>query len=172
MGSNQDWCVNTCIVQSEYKNVLNINEEHPQNKKHIIETWESLSSGSFTWTLAHEMMFWPVAKKISCKDNFICSSGCDFVLPSWMARTFLVEGITRNIYMKYFEFGSAVQEEMSFKNITSMYLELWWPFRSVQPNQLCIWIGGNMRIVSVKLYCIWTSDSGGDVVYRYYLSRV
>ena len=36
--------------------------------------------------------------------------------------------------MNYFEFGPVVQE-MSFKDIA--YLELWWPFYSVEGNHLC-----------------------------------
>ena len=37
--------------------------------------------------------------------------------------------------MNNFEFGSVVQEEMSFKDIS--YLKLWWPFCSVERNYLC-----------------------------------
>ena len=37
---------------------------------------------------------------------------------------------------RYFEFGLAVQEQMSIKDIS--YLELWQPFRSAEQNHLCI----------------------------------
>ena len=36
---------------------------------------------------------------------------------------------------RYIKFGPVVQEEMSFKDIS--YLELWWPFCSVEWNHLC-----------------------------------
>ena len=35
----------------------------------------------------------------------------------------------------YFEFGPVILEVMLFKDIS--YLELWWPFCSVEPNHLC-----------------------------------
>ena len=41
----------------------------------------------------------------------------------------------RNISLKYFEFGPIVQEEMSFKD--GSYLWLWRSFCSVLPNHLC-----------------------------------
>ena len=52
-----------------------------------------------------------------------------------------------------------VQEEMLFKEIS--YLELRLPFCST----ICaIFVGGIMRNISMKLFCIWTSDSGKNVI--------
>ena len=56
-----------------------------------------------------------------------------------------------------------VHEEMSFKDIS--YLELWRPFCLAQPNHFfAILVEGIMRNISVRLYLIWISGSGGDVV--------
>ena len=41
----------------------------------------------------------------------------------------------KTILLNYFEFGSVVQEEMSFKDIS--YLELWWSFSSAEHKHLC-----------------------------------
>ena len=41
----------------------------------------------------------------------------------------------RKISVKQYEFGTEVQEEMLFKDIS--YLELWWPLSSVEQNHLC-----------------------------------
>ena len=46
----------------------------------------------------------------------------------------LEQGIMRNISVKLFKFGTAVQE-VSFKNIS--FLELWWAFCSSEWNHSC-----------------------------------
>ena len=56
------------------------------------------------------------------------SSGNPFVQWSGTYCAFLVEDILGTILWNYFEFGPAVQEEMSFKDIS--YLELLMPFSS------------------------------------------
>ena len=78
----------------------------------------------------------------------------------------------------YMEFGPEVQEEMSFKDIS--YLELWWPFCSVEQNHLCdfgrghheehsyyvIWNLDQLfrRRCGLKMFLIWSS--GGPFVQR------
>ena len=51
---------------------------------------------------------------------------------------------------------------MPFNDIS--YLELWWPFCSVELNHLCNLKEGSMGNNNVKIYEIWTSGSGGDVI--------
>ena len=53
----------------------------------------------------------------------------------------------------------------------SSYLELWRSFCSAEWNHLCNLVEGIMRKNSVKLFSIWTSGSGGDVVKIYFFSR-
>ena len=47
----------------------------------------------------------------------------------------MVMGLMRKIYVNSIEFGTVVQEEMLFKDIS--YLELWQPLCSVDRNHLC-----------------------------------
>ena len=52
---------------------------------------------------------------------------------------------------------------MPFEDIS--YLELWRPFCSAERKHVCnILVEGIKRNIHVKLYEIWTSGSGGDVV--------
>ena len=51
---------------------------------------------------------------------------------------------------------------MVFKDIS--YLELWWPFVPLIKTICAILEVGIMRNTTVKLFLIWTSGSGGDVV--------
>ena len=73
-----------------------------------------------------------------------------------------------NISENYFEFGSVVQGEMSFKRFL-----IW---SSGSPPVCCsrtinaILNEGTMWNIHVKLYGIWTSGSKGDFVYRHFLS--
>ena len=53
---------------------------------------------------------------------------------------------------------------MLFKEVS--YLELWWHFFSVEQNHFCNFGRGHHEEYSVKLFLIWTSGSGGDVVYK------
>ena len=66
----------------------------------------------------------------------INSSGGLFVQCFQATCAVMVEGNMRNISVNYnIEFGTVVQEEMLFKDIS--YLELWWPLSSVEWNHLC-----------------------------------
>ena len=56
---------------------------------------------------------------------------------------------------------------MFFKDIS--YLELWQPSCSVERNHLCYFCLNDIR--RNNLFFIWGSASGGDVVYRDFLSR-
>ena len=64
--------------------------------------------------------------------------------------------------MKLFEFGSVVQQKMSFKSflIRSSGSPPAWCSRTIY----AILKEGIMRNIHVKLYGIWTSGSKGDVV--------
>ena len=62
------------------------------------------------------------------------SSGGPFVWRSEMICVILVEGISKNIFVKYFEFVPVVQKEMPF--IDTSYLELWRSFVS-QSKTIC-----------------------------------
>ena len=62
----------------------------------------------------------------------------------------------------YSEFKPAVQKEMSLKYIS--YLELWQPLVQWSGTICAILVEGIMGNNSVKLFCIWTSGSAGDVV--------
>ena len=70
----------------------------------------------------------------------------------------------------YIEFRPVVHEDMLYKDIS--YLELWWPFCWRSKTIYAILVKGIMRNNSVKLFRICTSGSGGDVVWRHFLSRV
>ena len=61
------------------------------------------------------------------KDTSIFSSGRHFIehVQFWLSA---LQGI-------FLRFGSVVQEEVLFKDIS--YLELWWPFCSAEWNHLC-----------------------------------
>ena len=73
------------------------------------------------------------------------------------------------ILRNYFGFGPVVQEEMSFK------ICLIWssggPHVRWSGTIYAILKEGIMGNIHVKLYEIWTSGSGGDVVERHFLSR-
>ena len=63
----------------------------------------------------------------------------------------------------YMKFGPVVQKEIWFKNIS--FLELWQPPFVQGTGIICaILVEGIMRAIHVKLYEIWTSGSGKDVV--------
>ena len=47
----------------------------------------------------------------------------------------MVVGLKQNILCNSIEFGTVVQEEMLFKDIS--HLELWQPLKSVDWNHLC-----------------------------------
>ena len=68
------------------------------------------------------------------KTFLIWSSGGPFVGQSITICAIVVKGIMRNNFVIYFAFWPVVQEEMSFRHIS--YLELWWPFCSVERNHL------------------------------------
>ena len=65
------------------------------------------------------------SRRCRLKIFLIWSSGIPFVQPSRTICAIFVEGIMRNNSVKLFEFGPAVQEEMSFKAIS--YLAIWRP---------------------------------------------
>ena len=44
------------------------------------------------------------------------------------------------------------------------YFEFWWPFCSAKLNSLSSLVELIMMNLSVKLFCIWISGSGGDGV--------
>ena len=101
-------------------------------------------------------------RKCRLKVFLIWSSGSSSVQQSLTICAILVECIIRNNYLNNFEFGSVVQEEMSFKRFL-----IW---SSGGPPVL--WSGtiyailkeGIMGSIHVKLYEIWISGSGGDVI--------
>ena len=64
--------------------------------------------------------------------------------------------------MKYLEFRSVVQEEMTFKNLS--YLKLLRPFCSAEQYRLCNIGRGHYERNSVNLFRIWASGSGRDFV--------
>ena len=71
-----------------------------------------------------------------------------------------LEGIIRKILLNYFEFGLVDQEEMmSFKD--NSYLKLWRPLCSWAKPFVHHLVEGIMRNISVELFLIWTSGSGG-----------
>ena len=73
----------------------------------------------------------------------------------------LVEGSMRNDSVNYLELGQVVQE-MPFNDIS--YLKLWQPFCSAERNHLCNFGRGYQEEHSMKLFRIWTSDSGRNVL--------
>ena len=73
------------------------------------------------------------------------------------------------VLWNYFEFKPIGQEKILLKD--SSYLELWWSFCSAEWNHLCNLVEDITRKNSVKLFWIWTSGSGEDVVKIYFLSR-
>ena len=58
---------------------------------------------------------------------------------------------------------------MSFKDI--FYQALMLPICSKEQIHLCNLVEGIMRNNSVKLFLIWTSGLGGDVLSKHFLSR-
>ena len=54
-----------------------------------------------------------------------------------------------------------VKEEMP---LIHLYFKLWWPFCSVEQMVCAMLVESIMRNISMKLYSIWTSDSGGDII--------
>ena len=93
------------------------------------------------------------------------SSGSQFVQQNGTICAILVEGIMRNNSVNLFRiWASGSGEDVVLK---SSYLELWPPFCSVEQNHLCNFERGHHGEHScelVKLYEIWTSGSGVDVV--------
>ena len=62
------------------------------------------------------------------------------------------------------------QKETSLKDIS--YLELWQPLCSMESNKFVKFeVEGIMRNNYAKLFRIWTSGSGGNVIKRHFLSR-
>ena len=87
-------------------------------------------------------------------------SDSTFVQLSVIICAFLLEGIQRNDSVNYFEFGSVVQ--MSFKRLhiwSSGHTPVLWSSTSYAILEESI-IGN----IHVKLYNIWTSGPGGNVV--------
>ena len=66
------------------------------------------------------------------------------------------------ILLKYFKFGSVLQEGMPFKDIS--YLELLQLFCSMEQTICAILVEYIMRNNSVKLFCFWTSGSDEDAI--------
>ena len=132
-----------------------------QKGDYIREKFGSVSRSNLPWNCTNQWNYFEfgsvVQEVMSFKDTSLSIALVAFSV-RWSGTIYIIslEGIIRKILFNYFEFGLVDQEEMmSFKD--NSYLKLWRPLCSAGQNQE----EGIIMNISVELFLIWTSGSGG-----------